>query len=71
MSGRQDFGAAEALGELACLLAQAPDLADRTNDTGDRGDLWRLAVLLRCGKARCDDLHDCAGVAVMAAEVRP
>lgn len=54
------------IGELACLLSMAADLADRANNYGDMGAVWRLAALLRAAKARADELHDGAASALMA-----
>ena len=53
------------VGEIACLLAMATDLADRANNENDVAAGWRLAALLRAAKARAEELHDSLGAALL------
>lgn len=51
------------VGELACLVAMAADLAADADGAGDMGGLWRLRCLLGAMRPQADSLHEMAALA--------
>ncbi|HQC94586.1 MAG TPA: hypothetical protein PK306_02620, partial [Aquabacterium sp.] len=51
------------VGELACLVATAADLAADADRAGDMGGLWRLRCLLGAMRPQADSLHEMAALA--------